>query len=78
MKSAHHFFGTMVGAHCVRGEGTAVPGASMHTVAARYQETPIWAYLPGTIVIRTHEIHKKVYITLFSMITFGPDYYVPP
>ena len=35
-------------------------------------------YLRGTIVIRTHDIHKKLYITLFLLSIFGPDYYVLP
>ena len=34
--------------------------------------------LRRTIVIRTHEIHKNLYITLFWLTKFGPEYYVPP
>ena len=33
--------------------------------------------LRGAIVIRTHRIHKNLYITLFLLIIFGPYYYVP-
>ena len=31
----------------------------------------------GTTVIRTHDVHKKLNIKLYSFIIFGPDYYVP-
>ena len=34
--------------------------------------------LRETTVIRTHDIHKNLYIKLFSFIIFGPDYYGPP
>ena len=34
--------------------------------------------LRGAILIRTHHTHKKLYITLFLLIMFGPYYYVPP
>ena len=34
--------------------------------------------LRRTIVIRTHDIHKNLYITLFWLTKFGPEYYVPP
>ena len=36
------------------------------------------APLRGGILIRTHHIHKNLYITLFLLIIFGPYYYVPP
>ena len=34
--------------------------------------------LRGTIVIRTHDVHKNLYITVFCPNKPGPDYYVPP
>ena len=34
--------------------------------------------LRGAIVIRTHNVHKSPYISLFSCTVLGPDYYVPP
>ena len=35
-------------------------------------------YLRGTIIIRTCDQHKYLYITVFLRAIFGPDYYVPP
>ena len=35
------------------------------------------ALLRGTTVIRTHDIHKNLYIAIFSLIIFGLDYYGP-
>ena len=32
----------------------------------------------GTIVIRTHDMHKNLYITQFCLTKPGPDYYAPP
>lgn len=34
--------------------------------------------LRETIVIRTRDIHKSLYVTLFSLVVIGPDYYAPP
>ena len=34
--------------------------------------------LRGAIVLRTQDVHKNPYITLFLHTTLGPDYYVPP
>ena len=39
---------------------------------------PEGVVLRGTIVIRTHDIHKNLYITQFLPSIFGPDYYVLP
>ena len=33
--------------------------------------------LRGTIIIRTCDVHKTLYIPLFLLTIFGPDYYVP-
>ena len=33
--------------------------------------------LRGTIIIRTFDQHKNLYITVFLLTVFGPDYYVP-
>ena len=33
--------------------------------------------LRGTIVKRTYDIHKKLYISLFLFTVFGPIYYGP-
>ena len=33
--------------------------------------------LRGTILIKTCDQHKNLYITLFLPTPFGPDYYVP-
>ena len=35
-------------------------------------------YLRGAILSRTHHIHKNLYITLFLLIIFSSNYYVPP
>ena len=46
---------------------TVLPGTSISVLMV----------LRGAIVIRTHHIHKNLYITLFLLIIFGPYYYVP-
>ena len=33
--------------------------------------------LRGTIIIRTFDQHKNLYIPVFLLTVFGPDYYVP-
>ena len=33
-------------------------------------------YIPGTILIRTCDEHKNLYITVFLLTIFGPDYHV--
>ena len=48
-------------------------GVEYYLVPGMYQ-----VLLRGGIVIRTHRIHKNLYITLFLLIIFGPYYYVPP
>ena len=35
------------------------------------------ALLRGTTVIRTHDVLKKLYIAILSLIIFGLDYYGP-
>ena len=35
------------------------------------------SYLRGTIIIRTFDVYKKLYIPVFLLTVFGPDYYVP-
>ena len=34
-------------------------------------------YLRGTIIIRTYDKRKTLYIPLFLLTIFGPDYYTP-
>ena len=51
----------------------------MHEWNTKSRSThPRLILLRGGIVIRTHRIHKNLYITLFLLIIFGPYYYVPP
>ena len=63
-------------AACV--EGRQISYEPRGNVRTRYYVYTILVYLRGAIVIRTHHIHKNLYITIFLLIIFGPYYYVPP
>ena len=52
-------------------------GPLLTLVVVLYCKTKKTDYLRGTIVIRTCDQHKKLYIPLFLLTTIGTDYYVP-
>ena len=52
---------------------------TVYDTGGRTRYVPSLLYvLRGGIVIRTHDVRKNPYITLFLHAWLGPDYCVPP